>query len=138
MMALFNSIINGAADWVYEEEFGFAKAWFWSPNGDRIAFYRFDEKHVKEFTMELWGGLYPDQVRFKYPKAGEQNAIVSIHVYDLSTGETKMMDIGEESDQYIPRINWSKDNDLLSIRRMNRLQNQEELLLQMYQQVKRN
>ena len=66
----------------------------WSPNGDRIAFYRFDEKHVKEFTMELWGGLYPDQVRFKYPKAGEQNAIVSIHVYDLSTGETKMMDIG--------------------------------------------
>lgn len=124
----FNSIINGAADWVYEEEFGFAKAWFWSPNGDRIAFYRFDEKHVKEFTMELWGGLYPDQVRFKYPKAGEQNAIVSIHVYDLSTGETKMMDIGVESDQYIPRINWSKDNDLLSIRRMNRLQNQEELL----------
>lgn len=124
----FNSIINGAADWVYEEEFGFAKAWFWSPDGDRIAFYRFDEAHVKEFTMELWGNLYPDQVRFKYPKTGEENAIVSIHVYDLNSGETVTMDVGDETDQYIPRINWTNDNDLLSIRRMNRLQNQEDLL----------
>lgn len=124
----FNSIINGAADWVYEEEFGFAKAWFWSPDGDRIAFYRFDEAHVKEFTMEEWGSLYPEQVRFKYPKAGEENAFVSIHVYDISSGETTTMDIGEESDQYIPRINWSRDNDILAIRRMNRLQNQEDLL----------
>lgn len=124
----FNSIINGAADWVYEEEFSFAKAWFWSPDGDRIAFYRFDEAHVKEFTMEEWGTLYPEQVRFKYPKAGEENAVVSIHVHDLNSGETSMMDIGEETNQYIPRINWSRDNDLLAIRRMNRLQNQEDLL----------
>ena len=124
----FNSIINGVADWVYEEEFSFTKAWFWSPDGDRIAFYRFDEAHVKEFTMELWDELYPEFIRFKYPKAGEENAIVSIHVYDLNTGETTMMDIGEETDQYIPRINWSNDNDLLAIRRMNRLQNQEDLL----------
>ncbi len=124
----FNSIINGVADWVYEEEFSFTKAWFWSPNGDRIAFYRFDEAHVKEFTMELWDELYPEFIRFKYPKAGEENAIVSILVYDLNTGETTMMDIGEETDQYIPRINWSNDNDLLAIRRMNRLQNQEDLL----------
>ncbi|MCG8374681.1 MAG: S9 family peptidase [Balneolales bacterium] len=126
---VFNSIINGAADWVYEEEFGFAKAWFWSPGGDRIAFYRFDEAHVKEFIMEEWGGLYPEQVRFKYPKAGEENAVVSIHVFDLNTGETTAMDIGEETDQYIPRINWTLDNDILAIRRMNRLQNMEELLL---------
>ena len=124
----FNSIINGAADWVYEEEFSFAKAWFWSPDGDRIAYYRFDEAHVKEFTMEQWGTLYPEQVRFKYPKAGEENAVVSIHVHDLNSGETTMMDIGEETDQYIPRINWSRDNDLLAIRRMNRLQNREDLL----------
>ncbi len=124
----FNSIINGAADWVYEEEFGFAKAWFWSPNGDRIAFYRFDETDVKQFTMETWGELYPQEVRFKYPKAGEENAIVSIHVFDIPTGEIITMDIGEESDQYIPRINWTRNNNLLAIRRMNRLQNQEELL----------
>ena len=124
----YNSIINGAADWVYEEEFSFAKAWFWSPDGDRIAFYRFDETHVKEFTMEQWGTMYPEQVRFKYPKAGEENAIVSIHVYDLATRKISTMDIGEEKDQYIARINWSRDNDILAIRRMNRLQNQEELL----------
>ena len=124
----FNKIINGAADWVYEEEFGFAKAWFWSPDGDRIAFYRFNEERVKEFFMTDWGSLYPDQVRFKYPKAGEQNSLVTIHVYDLNNGETKTMDIGEETDQYIPRINWTRDNDLLAIRRMNRLQNKQDLL----------
>ena len=124
----FNAIINGAADWVYEEEFAFAKAWFWSPRGNRIAFYRFDESEVKQFAMEEWGTLYPGQVEFKYPKAGEDNAVVSIHVYDLETGETTTMDVGEETDQYIPRINWTKDNNVLAIRRMNRLQNQEDLL----------
>lgn len=123
-----NSIINGAADWVYEEEFGFAKAWFWSPKGNRIAYYRFDETEVPQFSMEEWGELYPGQITFKYPKAGETNAVISIHVYDLDTGETTTMDIGEETDQYIPRINWTRDNDVLAIRRMNRLQNQEDLL----------
>lgn len=124
----FNAIINGAADWVYEEEFGFAKAWFWSPGGDRIAFYKFDESEVKQFWMEEWGTLYPQQEKWKYPKAGEKNSVVSIHVYDVNSAETKTMDIGEETDQYIPRINWSLNNDILSIRRMNRLQNQEDLL----------
>ncbi|MCP9290344.1 S9 family peptidase [Gracilimonas sediminicola] len=125
----FNKIINGAADWVYEEEFGFAKAWFWSPEGDRIAFYRFDEERVKEFFMTNWGSLYPEEVEFKYPKAGEQNSIVSIHVYHLDSGETVTMDVGEETDQYIPRINWTRDNSRLAIRRMNRLQNKQDLLI---------
>ncbi|SMO43424.1 S9 family peptidase [Gracilimonas mengyeensis] len=124
----FNKIINGAADWVYEEEFGFAKAWFWSPDGDRIAFYRFNEERVKEFFMTGWGGLYPQQVRFKYPKAGEQNSIVSIHVYHICNGETVTMDVGEEDNQYIPRVNWTRNNNLLSFYRMNRLQNKLELL----------
>lgn len=124
----FNKIINGAADWVYEEEFGFAKAWFWSPDGDRIAFYRFDEERVNEFFMTEWGGLYPEAVKFKYPKAGEENSIVSIHVYHLDSDDTVPMEIGEETDQYIPRVNWTNDNDLLAIRRMNRLQNKQDLL----------
>lgn len=124
----FNKIINGAADWVYEEEFGFAKAWFWSPDGDRIAFYRFDEERVNEFFMTEWGSLYPEAVKFKYPKAGEENSIVSIHVYHIDSGETVSMEIGEETDQYIPRVNWTNDNDLLAIRRMNRLQNKQDLL----------
>lgn len=124
----FNKIINGAADWVYEEEFGFAKAWFWSPEGDRIAFYRFDEERVKEFFMTGWGSLYPEQISFKYPKAGEENSIVSIHVYHLDSEETVQVEIGEENDQYIPRLNWTRDNNLLAVRRMNRLQNKQELL----------
>lgn len=125
---VFNKVINGAADWVYEEEFGFAKAWFWSPDGNRIAFYRFDEERVQEFFMTGWGDLYPEKISFKYPKAGEKNSIVSIHVYQLDSGETVSMDIGEETNQYIPRINWTRDNNLLAIRRMNRLQNKQDLL----------
>ncbi len=125
----FNKIINGATDWVYEEEFGFAKAWYWSPDGSRIAYYRFDESRVKEFFMTDWGDLYPGLTRFKYPKAGEKNSIVKIGVYDLETGRTTWMDIGEETNQYIPRINWTKSSDTLSIRRMNRLQNKQDLML---------
>ncbi len=124
----YNNIINGATDWVYEEEFGFAKAWFWSPNSKSIAFYRFDESAVKEFRMEQWGDLYPKDVSFKYPKAGEENSVVSIHVYNLANGKTTNMDIGDETDQYIPRINWTTRSSTLAIRRMNRLQNKQELL----------
>jgi len=124
----FNNIINGATDWVYEEEFGFAKAWYWSPDGKKIAFYRFDESRVKEFFMTEWRGLYPGQTQFKYPKAGEKNSIVKIGVYDLENDKTVWMDIGDETDQYIPRINWTKDSSLLAIRRMNRLQNRQDLL----------
>jgi dipeptidyl-peptidase-4 len=125
----FNHIINGATDWVYEEEFGFAKAWYWSPDGEKIAFYRFDESHVKEFFMTDWGKLYPGLTRFKYPKAGEENAIVKIGVYNLQSEETTWMNVGSENDQYIPRINWTKDPEVLAIRRMNRLQNKQDLML---------
>lgn len=125
----YNKIINGATDWVYEEEFGFAKAWYWSPDGQKIAFYRFDENRVKDFFMTEWGSLYPGQTRFKYPKAGEKNSIVKIGVYDLGSKKKMWMDIGEETDQYIPRINWTKDPNVLAIRRMNRLQNRQDLML---------
>ncbi len=124
-----NKIINGATDWVYEEEFGFAKAWYWSPDGNKIAYYRFDESRVKEFFMTEWGSLYPGLTRFKYPKTGEKNSIVKIGVYDLESEATTWMDIGEETDQYIPRINWTKSTDTLAIRRMNRLQNKQDLML---------
>ena len=123
-----NEIINGAPDWVYEEEFGFSKGFQWSPDGKRIAFYRFDERHVKEFHMTMYNDLYPDLYRFKYPKAGERNAIVSIQVYDLETGDITEMDTGDETDQYIPRIKWTDDPEILSIIRLNRLQNHMEIL----------
>ncbi|MCK9617022.1 MAG: S9 family peptidase [Lentimicrobiaceae bacterium] len=125
---LQNSIINGATDWVYEEEFEFSKAFFWSPDGTKIAFYRFDESKVKEFSMTMWGDLYPEEYKFKYPKAGEANSIVNIFVYDITTGSTVKMDIGNITDQYIPRIKWTNIPDVLCIYRMNRLQNKLELL----------
>jgi dipeptidyl-peptidase-4 len=125
----FNKIINGSTDWVYEEEFGFAKAWYWSPNGEKIAFFRFDESKVKEFFMTEWGHLYPGQTRFKYPKAGEINSTVTIGVHNLEKGKTVWMDIDADASQYIPRLNWTATSSTLAIRRMNRLQNRQDLML---------
>ena len=124
-----NHIINGTCDWVYEEEFGFTKGFYWSPDGARIAYYRFDESKVKEYTLTYYGELYPDWEKYKYPKAGEDNSLVEIYVYELATGITTKMDIGEETDQYIPRIKWSGDPKLLAIQRLNRLQNHLDILL---------
>ncbi len=124
-----NKIINGVPDWVYEEEFGFARAFDWSPDSRRLAYYRFDESHVKMFNMTIYGDLYPHWYQFKYPKAGEENALVTIHVYDLIDGVFTEMDTGEETDQYIPRIKWTTDPSRLAIYRLNRLQNHIEVLL---------
>lgn len=124
----FNHIINGAADWVYEEEFSFAKAFYWAPDSKKIAFYRFDESEVPEYNMQMWGELYPQDYRFKYPKAGEKNSVVSIRVYHLDSKETKIIDLGTETDIYVPRVMWTKNPDILSIRRMNRLQNRLDLI----------
>lgn len=125
----YNHIINGTTDWVYEEEFAFTQGFKWSPEGDKIAFYKFDESRVKVFHMNMFKGqLYPEDYAFKYPKAGEKNSIVKIFVYDLSEGTIKEMDTGEETDQYIPRIKWTPDNNELAMIRMNRLQNHVEIL----------
>ncbi len=75
-----NEVINGAPDWVYEEEFAFSKGYYWAPDGKKIAFYRFDERRVKQFHMTMFGPLYPQAYAFKYPKAGEENSLVTIHV----------------------------------------------------------
>jgi len=125
----WNKIINGAPDWVYEEEFALVRSFEWSPNSDRIAFYKFNEERVKEFSIDMYGNLYPEQYTYKYPKAGEENSIVSIHVYDLKTLKSRPVDIGTQSDQYIPRIKWSQSNDGLCIMRMNRHQSKLEFLL---------
>ncbi len=125
---LYNHIINGAPDWVYEEEFSFSQGFCWSPDSKKIAFMRFDETHVREFQMEEFEGLYPDWYSFKYPKAGEDNSIVEIYVYDLESGTTVKMDTGAETDIYLPRIAWTKDANVLAIQRLNRHQNHLEIL----------
>jgi dipeptidyl-peptidase-4 len=124
-----NKVINGATDWVYEEEFALVKGFEWSPAGNRIAYLRFDESNVREFSMDIFGDLYPEQQRFKYPKAGEANSVVSLFVYDLGLGQSRKVDMGNATDQYIPRIEWTKNNDQLCAMRMNRHQNKLEFLL---------
>lgn len=124
----WNEIINGACDWVYEEEFSFAKAFEWSPDGKKLAFYRFDESRVPEYNLQIWGDLYPKDYRYKYPKAGEPNSAVQIWVYDVAGNQKTKMDLGPETDQYIPRIKWTQNPNVLSVKRMNRLQNRLDIL----------
>jgi dipeptidyl-peptidase-4 len=122
-----NKIINGASDWVYEEELELVKAFYWSPDGKYLAYYKFDESKVKEWDMKIYGKLYPDHYTFKYPKAGEENSKVSIHIYKLQNDET--LDIRIPSNfEYIPRIKWA-DNRFLAVETLNRHQNELNLLL---------
>ncbi len=125
-----NRIINGITDWVYEEEFSVVRAFDWNISGDKIAFIRFDETEVPEFLMDIMGNeLYPTQQVFKYPKAGEKNAEVSLHIYDLKTDQTSQVDLSGFNNYYIPRIKWTKDSSLLSVQLLNRPQNKLDLIL---------
>jgi dipeptidyl-peptidase-4 len=124
-----NSIINGAVDWVYEEEFSMSRGYKWNEDGSAIAYYRFDETNVPEFSMTMYEGLYPENSTFKYPKAGEPNSKVDVLVYNLKSGKSKLIETGSQNDQYLPRISWTKNNSQLSIQRLNRLQNKWEILL---------
>jgi len=120
--------INGNCDWVYEEEFEFTKAYEWSAEGDFLAYYSFDQTLVPEYNFAIYDKLYPTDYKYKYPKAGEKNSIIGIHIYHLKNGKTIECDLGENTDIYIPRIKINPNNNTLVIYRLNRLQNQLELL----------
>ena len=125
----WNSVINGTTDWVYEEEFGFTKAYVFSPDSRRIAFLRFDESEVPLMEMMRFDGkLYNEAYSFKYPKAGERNSTVEVWTYDLPTGEKERIDTGGEKDQYIPRLGFTPDGRLWFFR-LNRRQNVFEVVL---------
>ncbi len=123
------NILNGIFDWVYEEEFSLIDAWRWSPDSKKIAFWRLDQTRVKEFYLDDEMGQYNEITPLKYPKVGEQNSIVKIGVYDLGKNKTSWMDIGGETNIYIPRIYWTNTSSKLAIMRLNRRQNHLELLL---------
>ena len=126
----FNSVINGSSDWVYEEELYITKAFEWSPDSKKIAFYRFDESNVRKYNMQVWndGALYPEDYIYKYPKAGEENSIIEIYSYEVETTNKTRLDIGSDTDIYIPRIYWTRNASTLAIQRLNRLQNQLDIL----------
>ncbi len=118
-----NKIINGITDWVYEEEFAFVRAFEWNNNSDKIAFIRFDETDVPEFSMDIYGeNLYPQQQVFKYPKAGENNAEVSLFMYNLATNTKQKINLGTDQQYYIPRMQWTKADNTLCVTTLNRHQ----------------
>ena len=121
-----NLVINGIADWVYEEEFGAVRFFEWNADGSQIAYVRFDEQKVPEFSMDIYGeSLYPTQQTFKYPKAGEANSSVSLHIYDLSKKTNYKIPLNA---YYIPRLQWSNAPHLLTVQTLNRHQNNWQVL----------
>lgn len=132
-----NKTINGIPDWVYEEEFGYNKAMWWSPDSKFLAFVRFDESRVPDFTMPVYAGesprfekysIYPGEETFKYPKAGEKNSEITVLVHELRSKTNMPVDIGENKDIYIPRLNWTPDANNLVVMRLNRFQNNLDVL----------
>lgn len=125
----WNHIINGTTDWVYEEEYGFTKAYAFSPDGKEIAYLKFDESEVPEFEMMRFDNtLYNKAYSFKYPKAGDKNSVVTLHVYNIESKETRQINTGAQTDQYIPRIDYTPAGNLFYYR-VNRLQNKFEVIM---------
>ncbi|WP_026728462.1 S9 family peptidase [Flavobacterium denitrificans] len=124
-----NAVINGITDWVYEEEFAFVRAFDWSKDSKKLAYIRFDESQVPEFSMSMFHkDLYPTIETFKYPKAGEKNSLVSLHIFDAAGNASKKVDLGNYNDFYIARMQWTNDNNVLSAQVLNRHQDNLDLL----------
>jgi dipeptidyl-peptidase-4 len=124
-----NSVINGITDWVYEEEFAFVRAFDWSKDSKKVAYIRFDESQVPEFSMSMFKkDLYPTVETFKYPKAGEKNSEVSLHIYDVTSKGTQNVNLSQYADFYIARMKWTNENNVLSAQVLNRHQDNLDLL----------
>lgn len=117
-----NSIRNGHTDWVYEEEFGFTKAYDWNPDSKSIAYLKFNESALKEYDMTIWGSLYPQTYRYKYPKAGEENSKVELWFYDMTTRTDTRVALEADSIEYFPRIFWNPSGSELVLYTLNRHQ----------------
>lgn len=116
-------IINGAPDWVYEEEWYMTYGYQWSPDSQSLAYLRFDESKVKEYRIDFYHGTdYPKPFVYKYPRAGEANASVTCHVFNLKTNKTVKLETGDD-DIYIPTIQWEPKGQYLYLLIVNRLQN---------------
>lgn len=119
-----NKVMNGITDWVYEEEFAVTNLMAWSPNSDCLAYVRFDESAVQQYSMQMYGdGLYPGYYNYKYPKTGGTNSTVSVHAYDIMTKDTKELKVPNNAGYYIPRITFTTENDQLAVMTLNRHQN---------------
>ena len=124
-----NSILNGLADWVYEEEFGHATQYEWTKNSDAIVFVKSDESEVPEMYIPIYGKqLYPSEMRFKYPKAGEKNSIVSAQLFRLDSGKTTPLNLGSFKNYYIPNVYKTAKADEMMLITSDRIQNASDVL----------
>ncbi|MCO5947199.1 S9 family peptidase [Mucilaginibacter flavidus] len=114
---------NGHYDWVYEEEFGQAQAWNWSPDNKYMAFWQFDERKVPDFQMSNFEGMHPEQVHISIPQVGDPNPSVKIGVVDVESGKKVWLTPDETGDFYIPRIYWTSTPDVIALMTLNRAQN---------------
>jgi len=121
-------LINGKFDWVYEEEFGISDGWQWSPDGSAIAYWQQDEHRVPEYTMTEWDSTHLDLVTMRYPKPGDPNSITRIGIVNVTSGKNEWIDLGFADDDYIPRMKWTNDQNVISLQRLNRAQNTLELI----------
>jgi dipeptidyl-peptidase-4 len=116
--------INGITDWVYEEEFGFVRAFDWSQDSNQIVYMRFDESNVPIFSMDIYGNqTYPFPYMFRYPKAGEENSKIELIIYNTSSQTKETIDFENETPYYIPRIQFIGGRHSLIIQTLNRHQN---------------
>ncbi len=122
-------IINGTTDWVYEEELSFFDGYRWSPDGLRIAYWRFDQSPIRPFYLIDDLELYSEPVPVRYPKAGTPNSIVRVGSLSLETGETTWFDTGSDPDAYVARMEWAASSGEVAIQVLNRHQNRLELRL---------
>jgi dipeptidyl-peptidase 4 len=117
------TIFNGVLSWVYEEEFGFAQAWHWSPDGRRIAYWQTNEAGVPVTQLTDFEDQHPDWFTLAYPKVGDPNPTVRIGVVDIVSGETRWMDVGLDGEHYVPRVYWTSEPSTLAVVTLNRPQN---------------
>ncbi len=129
----FNAIINGAADWLYEEEFCTTRMYEWTANSDYLVYARFDERKVREYGFDLYYcsqppykdyQYYPGQLRFKYPYAGEQNSKISLRAYHVVNRSTQKLKIETDTTDYIPYLYRMGQSNMMAVAVLNRNQNQ--------------
>jgi dipeptidyl-peptidase-4 len=116
-------VFNGHFDWVYEEEFGFAQAWKWSPDSRYIAYWELNDSAEPEIQLSDYSGLHQQWERLRIPQVGDSNATVKIGVVNVATGQNTWLDTGEQGEFYIPRIYWTSRADTLAVITLNRPQN---------------
>lgn len=124
-----NAVLNGLADWVYEEEFGHARLYDWTKNSNALVFVRSEESEVPEIYIPIYGKtLYPGEMRYKYPKAGEKNSVVSAHIYLLDSNSKTKVNLDNFKEYYIPNVIQTAKADEIVLITSERIQNASDVL----------